>query len=335
MSTGLQKQLNGALLGGLFASLFCAHGIVGAATEVEPNDTQAQAQVLVITSTGATVSAMMGTGPGAATSDLDVYAFDGKAGDVPSIMVISDGTWDSAVYLYDSAGFILDSNDDAVSLNPGSFSTLDSRIDSYRLPSDGRYYIAVTPVPRYLTNNFQSVFTDLGVGGSYTLVVQGVTPPAPTPTPTPTPPPSSGPMPLPVTLMIMQWHSEDPQLGKFNGDDPIPVAILSAPGFDAMTIDENSLTFGATGNEKSLLRCKKKGKDVKVDKVEDGVKDLVCYFRPDLAGFQVGDVQGFLNGRTASGTLIHGSAALRFLRLSPKKTESWHKRHHVDPRANH
>ena len=131
----------------------------------------------------------------------------------------------------------------------------------------------------------------------------------------------------------MQWHSDDPQLGKFKGDDPIPVAILSAPGFDAMTIDQNSLTFGAKGDEKSLLRCKKQGKDVKVDKVKDGVKDLVCYFRPDVAGFQIGDVQGILNGRAANGEKIIGSAALRILRLSNKKTESWHKRHNVDPRA--
>jgi hypothetical protein len=125
MSTRLQKHLKDALLGGLMTSLLCAHGIAGAATEVEPNNTRAQAQALVITSTGASVSAMMGTGPGALTSDLDVYAFDGRAGDVPSIMVISEGDWDSVLVLYDSAGFILDSNDDAVSMNPGSMSALD------------------------------------------------------------------------------------------------------------------------------------------------------------------------------------------------------------------
>ena len=136
-----------------------------------------------------------------------------------------------------------------------------------------------------------------------------------------------------MTIAILQWHNEDTQIGKFKGDDPIPVAILSTPGFDAMTIDQNSLTFGVFGDEKSLLRCKKHGKDVKVDKVKDGVKDLVCYFRPDLGGFKVGDVQGILMGRTASGKMIKGSAVLRIMRLSPKKTESWHKRHNVDPRA--
>ena len=101
MSTRLQRQFRAALLGGLFASLFCTYGMVSAAPEVEPNDTQAQAQVLVITNTGATVSAMMGTGPGAMTTDLDVYAFDGVAGNVPTIMVISDGNWDPFLVLYD------------------------------------------------------------------------------------------------------------------------------------------------------------------------------------------------------------------------------------------
>ncbi|MGH6629507.1 MAG: hypothetical protein ACREB3_07225, partial [Burkholderiales bacterium] len=98
-------------------------------------------------------------------------------------------------------------------------------------------------------------------------------------------------------------------------------------------IDPSTLTFGATGKEKSLLRCKKKGKDVKVDKVKDGRKDLVCYFRPDLGGYKVGDVQAILNGSTVSGEKIVGSATLRIFRVSTKKTESWHERHNIDPRS--
>jgi hypothetical protein len=320
---------------------------------------------------------MIGTASGALTTDLDIYSFDAKAGDVPIIMVVSDGNWDPLLVLYDSLGNILDMNDDAWPMNPGSVSALDSRIDTYRLEADGRYYIAVTPIPRYLGASFQVEFPDAGAGGPYTLLIQGVTPPPtapvpepapeptptptpeptptptpeptptptpePTPTPTPEPTPVPGPAPSPsacvdplcVTIEVMHWRGDEPALGKYKGKNPIPVTILSAPGFDAMTVDQNvnSLTFGATGTEKSLLHCKKKGKDVKVNKVKDGVKDLVCYFRPDVAGFQIGDVQAFLKGKTKSGKAIESTAALKTVEVSNKKTESWHKRHNIDPRS--
>lgn len=345
MSSGINKGLNSAILATMFSTLVCANGIVGAATEVEPNDTKAQAQVLVITETGATVSGITGTGTGT-TTDLDIYAFEAKAGDVPVLMVNSNGKWDSLVVLFDSEGNLLDQNDDAVSMNPGSTSSLDSRIDSHRLAADGTYYVAVSPMPRYMNANFQIALDIATTGGAYTLVVQGVTPPAPepepvpepepapTPDPEPVPPATGGLDPLIVSVHVKHWRNDEPSLGKFKGKDPIPVAILSAPGFNAVEmIDEKSLTFGATGDEKSLVRCKKKGKDVRVDKSRDGLKDLVCYFRPDLAGFQVGDVQAFLKGNLVGGGKIEGSAALKTFEVKKKKDNTWHERHNVDPRA--
>lgn len=352
MSSGIKKRLNSAMLGSLFAALVCANAVVGAATEVEPNDTKAQAQVLVITETGATVSGITGTGSGT-TTDLDIYAFDAKAGDVPVLMVNTNGKWDSLLVLFDSEGNLLDQNDDAVSMNPGSVSALDSRVDSHRLTADGTYYVAVSPMPRFLNANFQIALDIATTGGAYTLVVQGVTPPAPpaptpdpepvptpdpepvpTPDPDPVPPPSGGLDPRIVTVHVMHWRNDEPSLGKFKGKDPIPVAILSAPDFDATEmIDEKSLTFGATGDEKSLIRCKKKGKDVRVDKARDGMKDLVCYFRPDLAGFQAGDVQAFLKGNLVGGGEIEGSASLKTFEVKKKKDKSWHERHNVNPRA--
>lgn len=367
MSTGLQKQLNSAMLGGLFASLICANGIVGAAPEVEPNDAQAQAQTLVITDTGASVSATMGTASGVDTTELDIYAFDvfevkDENGnvilDVPAIMVVSDGSWDSMVVLYDADGSILDMNDDAETMNPGSVVTFDSRIDWHPL-TPGRYYIAVTPMSRILDFGFQvvSMFDSPNPGGPYTLVVQGVTPPppppapepepsptpdpvpeptpdpTPTPEPTPVPTPSSG-DPMPVKILVKHWHGDEPSLGRYKGKYPIPVAILSAPGFKATKmIDEKSLRFGATGTERSLIRCDRKGKDVRVDKVKDGKKDLICYFRPDVAGFKAGDVQAFLTGDLVGGGEIKGTAVLRTFEMSKKKDKGWHKRHNVDPRA--
>ena len=107
----------------------------------------------------------------------------------------------------------------------------------------------------------------------------------------------------------------------------ILVAILSEPGFDAMKIDKNSLTFGATGDESSLMSCRKKGKDVKVDKIKDGRKDLVCYFKADITGFQENDVQGILRGtwvdEYGETRKFEGSAALSVLIESNKKGERY------------
>ena len=143
-------------------------------TEAEPNDVQLQAQVLLIPAEGLAVSALMGVGD-PTTTDLDIYAFDAKAGDVPTIMVVSDGSWDPLLVLYDSLGNILDMNDDAYPMNPDSVSPLDSRIDMHRISSDGTYYAVVTPMPRFLQTNFEPVFPDAGAGGVYTLMAQGVT----------------------------------------------------------------------------------------------------------------------------------------------------------------
>ena len=339
MSTRLQKQFRATLLGGLFASLLCAHGMVGAVPEVEPNDTKAQAQFLVVPVGGVTVSAMMGVAPSALTTDFDLYAFDGKAGDVPTIMVVSDAKWDSFLGLYDWLGNLLVMNDDAYPMNPGSTSLFDSRIDTYRLAATGRYYIAVAPSARApLLANYALANPSLSaVGGAYNLIVSGVASATPVATPAPTPAPAGSSVRV-VTIEVMYWSKDDDERGsnEANGKqashsavDPIPVAIMSSPHFDALTIDQKHLTFGATGIERSLSRCRSKGKDINLD----GLKDLVCYFNPDVAGFKAGDVQGFLKGATVKGEAIEGSAALRTVLISNEKRESWHERHHIDPRG--
>jgi hypothetical protein len=337
MSTRLQKHLKGALLSGLMTSLLCAHGIAGAVTEVEPNDTKAQGQVLVITSAGASVSAMMGTGLGASTADLDIYAFDGKAGDVPKITVAPDANWDAMVYLLTSSGNYLSGADDAMK---GEAEIIGSQLDA-----DGTYYVLVMPAGRFLLDGAFSTdpyFNSPAPGGAYTLTVQGVsvgTDTSGTGTGgtgtggtggtgtggTGTGGTSTDDSKV-VAVRVLRWHGDDPSLGKFKGDDPIPVAILSVAGFDAAgQVDQASLTFGHSGDEKSLLGCKKKPKDVKVPdevtgkKTRDGRKDLICYFRPDLAGFEVNDLRGFLKGKTVTGEPIKGESALRIMRLSKEK----------------
>jgi len=78
----------------------------------------------------------------------------------------------------------------------------------------------------------------------------------------------------------------------------IPVAVLSDLGFSAPThVDPASLTFGRTGDEQSLAFCNLNGEDVN----GDGLLDLVCHFDTGKTGFQPGDTQGVLKGRTFGG----------------------------------
>ena len=93
------------------------------------------------------------------------------------------------------------------------------------------------------------------------------------------------------------------------------MAILSMNDFDATTVDPNSLTFGRSGDEKSLFRCHKTGKDIN----RDGRTDMVCYFKPDVANFQTGDLSGVLKGRTKSGRQIEGSGALKIFSVPTEK----------------
>ncbi len=84
---------------------------------------------------------------------------------------------------------------------------------------------------------------------------------------------------------------------------PIPVAILSTPSLNApKSIDLNSLTFGPSGNEKSLAFCS----PVPVDVNGDKIRDLICFFNMAKAGFQCGDTQGILKGQTTDGKAIQG-----------------------------
>ena len=88
----------------------------------------------------------------------------------------------------------------------------------------------------------------------------------------------------------------------------IPVAILSDSGFDAVDeMGKGSLTFGLTGEEKSLAFCLSRGQDVN----SDGFNDLICVFRTEKAGFHCNDSEGILKGRTVDGTSVKGSDSVR------------------------
>jgi hypothetical protein len=85
----------------------------------------------------------------------------------------------------------------------------------------------------------------------------------------------------------------------------LPLAILSSRTFSVPDmVDIATLTFGATGRERSLAFCNPNGEDVN----GDGRLDLVCHFNTGDTGLKRGDRQAVLRGRTVQNGLIEGSA---------------------------
>lgn len=89
----------------------------------------------------------------------------------------------------------------------------------------------------------------------------------------------------------------------------IPVAIISDSTFNALTADRSSLTFGRTGDERSLAFCSASSEDVN----GDGLPDLVCHFYTKLTGFQTGDNSGILKGSTTDGSIFTGVDSIRIV----------------------
>ena len=87
----------------------------------------------------------------------------------------------------------------------------------------------------------------------------------------------------------------------------IKVAILSSSSFNAAAqVDMNSLSFGHTGDEKSLAFCNIHSED----QDHDNHSDLICHFNTRKATFQKGDTVGILKGKLLNGNAIQGSDSL-------------------------
>jgi hypothetical protein len=95
----------------------------------------------------------------------------------------------------------------------------------------------------------------------------------------------------------------------------VKVAVLSSPAFNALSVAPSSLTFGHTGDEPSLLRCK-----APEDVSGDGMLDLVCEFSIAATGLTASDRAAVLKGRTTAGTAIVGKDAVE-VRTQPAAGE--------------
>jgi hypothetical protein len=115
-------------------------------------------------------------------------------------------------------------------------------------------------------------------------------------------------LPIQAVAVAIKPGSGSPTPINSGSGGNIPVAILSAAGFDAPSaVDRTSLTFGRTGDEHSLLSCDAAATDVNGDRLPD----LVCRFSNQAAAFRAGDTTGVLKGSTVIGGFIRGAAAVR------------------------
>ena len=137
-------------------------------------------------------------------------------------------------------------------------------------------------------------------------------PPPPPTTPPPTTPPPSSDMTVKIDIGADDsedhGHESDDHINtKSNGK--IRVAIFSTANFDAPArVDMSSLTFGRTGDEKSLAFCHTNREDVNHDRRPD----LVCFFNTAKTNFKRGDTFGVLKGMlTDHQTIIEGKDSIR------------------------
>lgn len=260
-------------------------------TEFEPNNPIASPAQLPAPA-NVSVEAMLGN---AGPDDLDYYTFYANAGDVLTVD-IDNGiggaqSVDTLIAIFDSSDShsILRLNDDATSLDPGSISTRDSRIDDFVVPVSGFYIVGVSNFPRYFMNGGGVMNTSAAHYGDYTLVISGVSA-----------------VIKQVAIVIKPGNNNIAPINP-RSHGKIPVAILGGPGFDTASIDTTTLTFGSSGDENSLSKCNPQP----VDLNGDGRPDLLCHFNTRAAGFKPTDAEGKLHGSTTDGSRFEGAGYLK------------------------
>lgn len=267
-------------------------------TELEPNNPISSAEQLT-SPADVSINAFLGNN---GLNDLDYYTFYANAGDVITVDIDNgiggEQSVDTMLAIFDStsAHNILRFDDDTTTIDPGSISRLDARIDDFVAPSSGFYIVGVSSYPRYFMNGGGVMNAAYPSQGDYTLVISGVTASV-----------------KQVPIIIKPGNNNVAPVNP-RSHGKIPVAILSEPGFDPMTINTSTLTFGSSGYEASLSKCNPEG----VDLNGDGRLDLLCHFSTEKAGFKLTDAEGTVRGETNDGMRFKG---IGYLKVVPMKGE--------------
>ena len=90
-----------------------------------------------------------------------------------------------------------------------------------------------------------------------------------------------------------------------NSTNNINVAIFSDNGFDANSVDPNTIRFGATGTEAAPIHVGRRDVD------GDGDRDMVVRFQIQDTGIKCGNTSATLTGQISGGASIIGSSPIR------------------------
>lgn len=290
------------LLTAFSIALISGPALAASVGEAEPNDAASVAQAVDPNLGGIEISAMMGSPNNPQQQDLDFFQFKARAGDVLTIDV--DNAYKSsapintilAVFGPGPEYALLRMNDFA-SMDEGSNSEFDARIDEFVVPGDGTYTVGVSTVPRYFFSGgwtFTRRMMAENYVTDYQLRIDGLSADS-------------------VKKINIEVKPGSDDLAPINprSRGKIPVAILGALDFSVVNIDTSTLTFGASGDEASLKKCSKSAEDVN----GDGHNDLVCHFENQKARFNEGSLEGVLKGQLENGEMFEGRA---FLKVIPK-----------------
>jgi hypothetical protein len=303
---GIVKSRLGITRTAIAAAFAAASGLAFAVDELEPNASIATAQRLqVVPGVSLEVKGVMGNAIGIVVADVDFYVFEGREKDKVTIDI--DGgmkrqfggrSVDTIVAIFGPGGTLLDQNTDAgFPVDPGSAEApngqFDARIDNFVLPATGAYTIGVSSYPRTFQNGGTLSENTLSstANGTYTLVI------------------SLERSMLQINIDIKPGTDGEPSPINPKSKGNTPVALLSSLEFDTADVDQQSLRFGARGDESSLLRCNKGYTDVNAD----GKPDLLCHFDTQTAGFAPGDAKGIVTGSLKDGRQFEGHDVIKIV----------------------
>ncbi len=263
-------------VGAIVISIFVMPTLVQANIEEEQNSPISAANALTASSGEFNVFGSLASTPGsrfaAPIRDVDFYSFFAFSGDTINISVT--GAVSTSVALFGVAP-------DYVLLGSGVAS---SSISSYAITESGTYTVAVANTGAFFSDG-GTVSGGLADPGDYSLSVSGLAMPS-----------------LVVDIDVKPKSHKKVARINLKKKRSVKVAILGTADFDVADVDQGSLTFGATGEENTLRKCKRRFKDVN----RDGIPDLVCKFRLKGTGFGADSTAAYLNGKTYGGTAFEG-----------------------------
>jgi hypothetical protein len=257
------------------------------------------------------INGVIGVMFGAAVPDQDLFSFYANEGDLLDIDIdngVKFGAGRSVRTVLNVLGpapdYIVQRQaakmTELTVLDEGSVSPFDPYIEKFRAPKSGIYVVGVTAFDQTLVDG--GGFSGFGTqNGDYTLIISGATAMP------------SAPVAQQINIEVKPGSREfTPVNPKAKGH--FPVALLSSKDFDALKVDRSSLSFGASGDERSVTKCAAQGRDVN----GDGMPDLVCHFDNEMAKFGPEDLEAVLKG-AIDGKLFEGRGALKVLPAKKQK----------------